>query len=86
MWKDDDRRPPCAQDNIFEWHFAIRGAWDTEFEVRPRLWSARPSACTSPRCQRRHSCVALSGPLINKAFYLHGLFSAHPGSLCSAPR
>lgn len=21
------------QDNIFEWHFVIRGAWDTEFEV-----------------------------------------------------
>lgn len=22
------------QDNIFEWHFVIRGAWDSEFEVR----------------------------------------------------
>ena len=26
--------PPAApQDNLFEWHFVIRGAWDTEFEV-----------------------------------------------------
>lgn len=23
-----------AQDNIFEWHFVVRGAADTEFEVR----------------------------------------------------
>jgi len=22
-----------SQDNIFEWHFVIRGAWDSEFEV-----------------------------------------------------
>jgi len=26
------------QDNIFEWHFAIRGPPDTEFEVRPTAW------------------------------------------------
>lgn len=23
-----------SQDNIFEWHFVVRGAADTEFEVR----------------------------------------------------
>jgi hypothetical protein len=26
-----------SQDNIFEWHFVVRGAADTEFEVRDRL-------------------------------------------------
>lgn len=25
--------PPSLQEDIFEWHFAIRGAWDSEFEV-----------------------------------------------------
>ena len=25
---------PSAQENIFEWQFVIRGAWDTEFQVR----------------------------------------------------
>ena len=24
-----------VQDNIFEWHFAVRGSVDTEFQVRP---------------------------------------------------
>ena len=28
-------QPPClSQDNIFEWHFVVRGATETEFEVR----------------------------------------------------
>ena len=31
----DAKYAPCSvQDNIFEWHFVIRGPPDTEFEVR----------------------------------------------------
>jgi hypothetical protein len=30
---------PLSQDDIFEWHFVIRGPPDTEFEVRGALLS-----------------------------------------------
>ena len=33
----------CVQDNIFEWHFVIRGPPDTEFEVRSS--AQMPSSC-----------------------------------------
>jgi hypothetical protein len=40
------------QENIFELHFAIRGAWETEFEVRD-LGPVR-HFCVSPRTRGTH--------------------------------
>ena len=34
---------PDVQDNIFEWHFAIRGPPDTEFEVPNHLLAYAPA-------------------------------------------
>jgi hypothetical protein len=31
----------CLQDDIFEWHFVVRGPSDTEFEVRGLCMSCR---------------------------------------------
>lgn len=53
------------QENIFEWHFVIRGAWDSEFEVRAlseRGASAHHVSAAAPRgeglqhCQRPRCC------------------------------
>lgn len=39
------------QDNIFEWHFAVRGPPDTEFQVRERLLCHAPWGRTRPLCR-----------------------------------
>lgn len=53
------RPAPPAQDNIFEWHFVIRGACDSEFEVRggqeaaaAAVLPASPAVRLRPRMRR----------------------------------
>lgn len=41
---------PWPQEDIFEWHFAIRGAWDSEFEVRAGEASEQPAGCLHLPC------------------------------------
>ena len=43
---------PARQDNLFEWHFVIRGAWDTEFEVSARCCLCGTMSLAPPRFHR----------------------------------
>ena len=66
------------EDNIFEWHFAIRGAWDTEFEVRLRGGSGAEGGGEQRRAMGVESGRAAPPPVRSAAGAGSGTGSSHP--------